>query len=346
MGRRVKRNGAALALIGALLALQTATAALAGAAGTAPIDLVAIAPAAHADPVSGRLALESAGKGSGTCQDPGAVCLPDGIYTITVGNTNPAACRFDVSISWGDGAADSFSIGPTRDVSHHYTYPGVYTISVSGVGTPLESGATCTGDSGTVRVEVPAAPEITQKAESLGEVSGLAGSFAERLKKFLKLKLNRESKKLRKRVDRLVRDGKEAKSLRRELRQLGVPEEGEIAYPCPAPRVTARRACPGGEVVEKLEDLYGFLESLKELARYPEYQRKKADQYYQTQEGEVRMDALTNLCGDCGGKTKYSQLNDEQKQIIASQVQVHSGAVRKALRDAQKAGKAGTEVSF
>ncbi len=307
---------------------------------------VALVPAAHADPASGRLALESARKGPGTCQDPAAVCLPDGVFTITVGNTNPAACRFDVSLSWGDGAADSFSIGPTRDVSHHYTRPGVYTISVSGVGTPLEPEATCTGDSGTVTVEVPAAPEITQKAEDLGEVSGLAGSFAEHLKKFLKLKLTRESKKLRKRVDRLVRDGKAAKSLERDLRQLGVPEEGGIVYPCPAPRVTARRACPGGEVVEKLEDLYGFLESLKELARYPEYQRKKADEYYRTEEGKARMDALTNICGNCGGETQYSQLEDEQKQIIASQIQVHSGAVRKALRDAQKAGRAGTEVAY
>ena len=97
----------------------------------------------------------------------------------------------------------------------------MYTISVSGVGTPLEPEATCTGDSGTVTVEIPAAPEITEKAEQLGEVSALAGSFAEHLKKFRRLKLNRESRKLRKRVDRLVRDGKSAKSLERELRNSG-----------------------------------------------------------------------------------------------------------------------------
>ena len=58
------------------------------------------------------------------------------------------------------------------------------------------------------------------------------------------------------------------------------------------------------------------------------------------------MDALTNLAGFPGNKTQYSQLNNEQKQIIASQIQVHSGAVTKALRDTQKAGKAGTEVAF
>jgi hypothetical protein len=331
-GIGIRRRG-----LGSIVALACAGAAVA-----------ALAPAARAGEANGRIGFETnASRGAGTtCVDPSAVCLPDGVYPITVGNTNPAACRFDVGISWGDGAADNFSIGPGRDVSHHYTRPGVYTITVSGVGTALEPGATCTGASGTVTVEVPAAPVLTQKAESLGDVSGLAGSFAEHLKKFLKLKLNRESKKLRKRVDRLVRDGTEAKSLERELRQLGVPEEGGIVYPCPASRPTAKRACPGGDIAEKLEDLYGFLESLKELARYPEYQRKKADQYYKTQEGKARMDALTNIAGFPGNKTEYSQLNDEQKQVIASQIQVHSGAVRKALRDAQKAGKAGTEVAF
>ena len=126
-----------------------------------------------------------------------------------------------------------------------------------------------------------------------------------------------------------------------------MPEEGGIVYPCPASRPMApTRDCPGGEIVEKLEDLYGFLESLEELARYPGYQRKKADEYYRTEEGKARMDALTNLAGFPGNKTQYSQLNNEQKQIIASQIQVHSGAVRKALRDTQKAGKAGTEVAF
>jgi hypothetical protein len=323
--------------IGSLVALACAGAGVA-----------ALAPTTEAREADGRMGLRgSAQRGPGAaCANPSAVCLPDGVFAITVGNTNPAACRFDVDISWGDGSGDSFSIGPTRDVSHHYTSPGVYSISISGVGAPLEPGATCTGDSGTVTVEVPAAPEVTQRAEQLGEVAGLAGAFAEHLKKFLKVKRNRESKKLRKRVDRLVRDGKAAKGLERDLRQLGLPEEGGVVYPCPASRPTARRACPGGEVAEKLEDLYGFLESLKELARYPEYQRKKADQYYQTQEGKARMDALTNLAGFPGNKTEYSQLNGEQKQIIASQIQVHSGAVRKALRDAQKAGKAGTEVAF
>ena len=267
----------------------------------------AVAPAAEADEVRGRMGLElSAQKQTGTtCVDPSAVCLPDGVFTIAVGNTNPAACRFDVSITWGDGAAESFSIGPTRDVAHHYTSPGVYTISLSGAGTPLEADTTCTGDSGTITVEVPAAPEITQKAEQLGEVSGLAGSFAEHLKKFLRLRLNRESGKLRKRAGQPVRDGKAAKVQLRELRQLGVPEEGGIVYPCPASRPMApRRDCPGGEL------------------------------------------ALTYLAGFPGNKTQYSQLNNEQKQIIASQIQVHSGAVRKALRDTQKAGKAGTEVAF
>ena len=57
------------------------------------------------------------------------------------------------------------------------------------------------------------------------------------------------------------------------------------------------------------------------------------------------MDFLTNREG-FENKTKYSELNDDQKQIIASQIQVHSGAIRKALRDAQKAGRAGTEVAF
>ena len=308
----------------------------------------AIATPGSADRATGRLAVSQiAERGTGGCQDPSAFCLTDGTYTVSVGNTNPAACRFDVTISWGDGATDSFSIGPSRDVTHHYTSPGVYTISISGTGTPLIADATCTGDSGSGSVEVPALPELAQKEALLGEVSGLAGSFAEHLRKFLKLKLNRESKKLRRRVDGLVRDGRLARELRRDAERLGLPEEGGVVYPCPTARPAAsKRACTGGEVVEKLEDLYGFLESLKELARYPEYQRKKADQYYGTHEGKARMDALTNLAGFPGDKREYSQLNDEQKQIIASQVQVHSGAVRRALRDAQKAGRAGTEVAF
>jgi len=236
----------------------------------------------------------------------------------------------------------SFSLTASADVG--FIFP--VDVSISGT-CGVISAYSASGRLGLYRIVAGSAqpPPLTDAQHNLGEVSGLAGSFAEHLKKFLNLKFSRESGKLRKRVDRLVRDGKEAKRLRGELRQLGVPEEGEIVYPCPAGRA-AKRACPGGEIVEKLEDLYGFLESLKELARYPEYQRKKADEYYQTQEGQARMDALTNLCGDCGGKTKYSQLNEKQKQIIASQIQVHSGAVRKALRDAQKAGRAGTEVAY
>ena len=317
---------------------------------------IALASPANGDVTSGRLSLESAHKGTGTCQDPSAVCLPDGRYTITIGNTNPGACRFDVTVSWGDGTTEQYVLGPSRDVSHQYLSPGVYTVTASGVGTPLQPDATCTGGSGSVKVEVPegvgVSPEVSdlspEVSDLLGGIVGLASDFDQDLDRFLKLKLNKESKKLRKGVDELVRDGRLAKELRRDFRQLDVPQEGDVAFPCPAPQArAAKRACPAGaEVAEKLEDLWGFLSSLRELADYPAYQRKKADQYYQTQEGKARMDFLTNICGDCRGKTEYSQLDDDQKQIIASQIQVHSGAVQRALRDAQKAGKAGTEVAF
>ena len=328
MGSHIRYRG-----IGALLALMGV--------------FVALAPAASADPSSGRVSLESKRKGGGTCQDPSAVCLPEGVYTITIGNSNPAACRFDVDISWGDGASDHYVLGPGRDVSHQYTSPGVYTISVSGVGTPLEPEATCTGASGSIKVEVPEGAGLSPEVEELlGGIVGLAGDFDRDLDKFLKLRLNKESKKLRKRVEELVRDGKQAKRLSKDYRRLDVAQEGDIVFPCPARPAAAKRACPGGgEVAEKLEDLYGFLQSLKELANYPAYQRKKADEYYETPEGKARMDFLTNREG-FENKTKYSELNDDQKQIIASQIQVHSGAIRKALRDAQKAGRAGTEVAF
>lgn len=285
------------------------------------------------------------------CQDASAVCIPDGNYTITVGNTNPAACRFDVTIVWGDGSTEKVVLGPSRDVSHSYTSPGVYTITASGVGTALEPGATCTGGSATIKVEVPVGggaelpPDVL---ELLGGIGGLVGDFDKHLKRFRKANHNKPSKKLEKRVDAIVRDGRLAKGLKRDFRELGLPKEGDIAFPCPA-STRASKACPG-EVTEKLEDLWGFLKSLTELADYPKYQRKRADEWYKHPEGRRTLDKLAWLNDYAKGRTPeagdYARLTEKQKNDIASQAQVYNGAINKALRDAQKAGKAGAEVVY
>lgn len=286
------------------------------------------------------------------CQDASAVCIPDGNYTITVGNTNPAACRFDVTIVWGDGSTDIVVLGAGRDVSHQYTSPGVYTISVSGVGTPLGPEATCTGASGAIKVEVPVGggaelpPDVL---ELLGGIGGLVGDFDKHLKRFRKANHNKPSKKLEKRVDAIVRDGRLAKGLKGDFRELGLPKEGDIAFPCPA-STRASKACPA-EAAEKLEDLWGFLKSLTELADYPAYRRKRADAWYKHDpEGRSTLDKLAWREGYAKGRAPqdgdYARLNDEQKNVIASQAQVYNGAINKALRDAQKAGKAGAEVAY
>jgi hypothetical protein len=314
--------------------------------------VLAAGPArAHAD--GERLSLAgSAQRGAPACQDPTAVCLPDGNYTIGLQNSNPSACRFDVRINWGDGSSASYVLGPSRDAAHHFAGPGVYTISVVGVGTPLAPETTCTGASGTIKVEVPVGADLlsAEVEDLLSRISGLARDSRNDLKRFLKTKHRKPSKKLERRVAKVVRDAREAKSLQGDYRDLDVPKEGDVVYPCPTSRPTRPARECAGEVAEKLEDLWGFLKSLRELADYPRYRRKRADQWYQTQEGRHTLDTLAWREGFAKGRTPeqgdYGRLTDAQKDVIASQAQVYDGAINKALQDAEKARRTGAEVVY
>jgi hypothetical protein len=327
---------------------------LAGLLAAAPVVAgLLLTGAARAETASERMSLStSVQRGASGCQDPGAVCLPDGNYTIGLQNSNPGACRFDVTINWGDGSSQRFVLGPSRDASHHYAGPGIYTISINGVGTPLAPDTTCTGASGSIRVEVPAGADViaAEVADLLGRISGLAGDAHKDLRRFLNTKHNKPSRKLERRVGKVVHDARLAKRLQADLRELDVPKQGDVVYPCPTARRPAQRRDCAGEVAEKLEDLWGFLKAMRELADYPRYQRKRADQWYQTPEGQHTLDTLAWREGFANGRTPergdYARLTDEQKDIIASQAQVYDGAINKALRDADKARKAGAEVVY
>jgi hypothetical protein len=83
------------------------------------------------------------------------VCRPNGVFTITWSNSNPSACRFDVTVTWGDGSSSFVpDVRTGQSTSHTYTGHGLFTASTSAVVT----GANCTFSAGSAVIEVPSPP--------------------------------------------------------------------------------------------------------------------------------------------------------------------------------------------
>jgi hypothetical protein len=84
-------------------------------------------------------------------------CIPGGVYTVTfLVSGDTSACVFDSVVSWGDSTSDNVNnVTDGETISHQYLQPAVYTIQVTGSGSPLVSGATCTFNPTTIIIEIP-----------------------------------------------------------------------------------------------------------------------------------------------------------------------------------------------
>src|SRR3954451_23356203 len=83
-------------------------------------------------------------------------CQPDGHLVLTLAKYGEG-CTFDADVSWGDRTKpthlSNFSDG--QKVDHQYKLHGIFTVKVTGSGTPTQEGATCTFTPSTFTVEVP-----------------------------------------------------------------------------------------------------------------------------------------------------------------------------------------------
>jgi hypothetical protein len=107
--------------------------------------------------LAGGLALAHHGS-AGDCQGLADQCVPSGAFASTLTNSNPAACRFDAVVTWGDGTSSGFTdYSHNQPISHQYTGHGVFQVTLTGTGIvrPGYSGL-CTFTGATRTVEVPA----------------------------------------------------------------------------------------------------------------------------------------------------------------------------------------------
>ena len=105
---------------------------------------------------------------SGDCSSTGShenpyACVPDGRHGVSMLNPyNKEKCRYDGTISWGDGASETVSDWKDlQTVYHQYTSHGFFTVVVEIEGTVREEGVECNITGGTHTVEVPSPPNGT-----------------------------------------------------------------------------------------------------------------------------------------------------------------------------------------
>ena len=263
-----------------------------------------------------------------------AVCTPPAFFhpNPTEWTVNPPTVTLGGTFGQQPTAASTLAVTVPAD------HPPQQTITISWTGN-----SSCVSYNGWITLRVGIAPD-GKAGRALTKTVELAGDFRRDHRRLRRARHKKPNKKLKKAVKEIVRDGRKAKKLKKDYKKLALPKQGDVLVPCPVKRARrAERGCTD-EVVEKAQDLWGFLKSLQELADYPKYQRKKADQYYKTPDGRQELD-LRAAQNFGRGKT-YGELNADQKQIIASQAQVSDGAIKRALRDAQNAGKAGSQLAF
>ena len=95
------------------------------------------------------------------CRGLAQECSPSGVVSFPLTNTNPTACRFDATVSWGDGTSSSFPDFANGTRATHQLPHGVFTVVLSGSGTPRNPGdgpCTFTGASRSFEVPSPPAP--------------------------------------------------------------------------------------------------------------------------------------------------------------------------------------------
>ena len=72
-------------------------------------------------------------------------CVPDGVLTVTFSvSGDTAGCVFNATVNWGDGVSNNVSnIVDGQTITHTYDASGIYTVQITGSGTPTSPDATC-----------------------------------------------------------------------------------------------------------------------------------------------------------------------------------------------------------
>ena len=79
-------------------------------------------------------------------------CIPDSVLTVTFSvSGDTSGCVFNATVTWGDGVINNISnIVDGQTMTHTYDAPGIYTVHITGSGTPTGPDATCTFNPNTV----------------------------------------------------------------------------------------------------------------------------------------------------------------------------------------------------
>ena len=72
-------------------------------------------------------------------------CIPHGVLTVTFSvSGDTSGCVFNATVNWGDGVINNISnIVDGQTITHTYAAAGIYTVHITGSGTPTSPDATC-----------------------------------------------------------------------------------------------------------------------------------------------------------------------------------------------------------